>query len=261
MPDEPKNVDRRDIQDFAATFGDIPITPAGHRWWRGHVRRDWRLVPSVLRERGPRYEFNVAQRFHAKARTRYANCPPENDKAGWMFLMQHYGLPTRILDWSESLSVGLYFAVNELEYDNEPGCLWGLDPSELNHAQNNTRGIFGYADPRVTAVFSMGFREPNPRNVHPTFAIGAKEVDMRMLIQQSVFTIHGNSTALEDLSNRESFLQRIEIPAKLKPSLRGVLNFLGIRESYLFPDLEHLANELKGYSFQGPSGETEEGSE
>jgi len=101
----------------------------GQPWWRGHADASWRLVPGVHRaDHGPFYEANIATKFAQRAPTRHPNTPPEGALASWLFLMQHYGLPTRLLDWTESPLLATYFAVSEEGHATEDGALWALDP-------------------------------------------------------------------------------------------------------------------------------------
>jgi FRG domain-containing protein len=75
-------------------------------WFRGHAFAGWKLVPSVHRNYDAQGEHNLMARFRLAAPTRYEKCPELQDWASWSSLMQHYGLPTRLLDWSGSLLAG-----------------------------------------------------------------------------------------------------------------------------------------------------------
>ena len=68
-------------------------------WYRGHADATWSLVPSVHRSYDSTGEQSLTARSMLSAPTRHARCAEMKDVAGWLCLMQHYGLPTRLLDW------------------------------------------------------------------------------------------------------------------------------------------------------------------
>jgi hypothetical protein len=59
--------------------------------------------------KAPRIESGLLRRFKRQAHHYISNPPEENDPLEWLALMQHYGAPTRLLDWTYSFFVALYF--------------------------------------------------------------------------------------------------------------------------------------------------------
>lgn len=221
----------------------------GPIWWRGHDVEDWQLVPSVHRatERGP-YEHGITTRFKARAPSRYPGCPEANDLAGWLFLMQHYGLPTRLLDWSESPLTGLHFAVRDRQYDGDNGALWALDPTRMNEIFLGLKGTLDPRDRPVGPLFDIhaSLDECDHRNVA---ALTPRQSDLRAMVQLSSFTIHAKGQPLESLEEHASYLIKIRVDGSSKRTIRTRLAKLGITDSSLFPDLEHLAEDEKRRCF------------
>ena len=81
-------------------------------------------------------------------------------------------------------------------------------------------------------------------------AINSFQSDIRMMVQLSEFTLHGVPTSIEELPNKENFLVQFIIPKAAKSKLKRVLNVFGFSESTLFPDLEHLAADVREFRFQ-----------
>lgn len=214
-------------------------------WWRGHSSSNWKLVPNVFRGNATQIlerEKNLALRFMMKAGTRHAKCPDNSDTPGWLFLMQHYGLPTRLLDWSESILVATYFAATEhLDVD---GTIWALLPFHLNLNQIGSGKVPlpGNEEVMPLILAALGRSEFKSDKVVAVYPI---EADVRMLMQHGAYTIHSSNTPLEDYHSPIQFLCRATIPANAKLALAEELRNLGVRRSTLFPDLHNLALDLR----------------
>ena len=83
------------------------------------------------------------------------------------------------------------------------------------------------------------------KDLEKAAAVGIRHVDVRMTVQLSTFSIHGSRTPLNEYTGNDQFLFKFNIPIGSKQDLRLDLSDLGIRKSNIFPDLDHLADELK----------------
>jgi hypothetical protein len=105
----------------------------GEKAWifRGHGSIDCLLAPSVERAAEKKsaswvlLESLMLEEFRAKAPMHVdaRSLPPTNDRLAWLALMQHYGVPTRLLDFTYSPYVALYFAIRNFVnwHPGEPG--------------------------------------------------------------------------------------------------------------------------------------------
>src|SRR5882672_2698179 len=101
------------------------------RWFRGEPAScPTPLLPGLYRSAtgGPR-ENQLLQTFRARASAFSSEPLPDRKKTDqWLFLAQHVGLPTRLLDWSEGALIALYFALHA----SDP-VVWMLNPLHLNY--------------------------------------------------------------------------------------------------------------------------------
>lgn len=235
----------------------------GQLWWRGQRCADWHLNPSVFRrDIGHKYEQNIIVRFQQRAPVRHPKVPSLSQKHSWLFLMQHYRLPTRLLDWTESPLIGCFFATetgdckdNESNIIDPPdGALYALSPYLLNQDQIGEHSLLMPEHKPFRDLLDRAFSS-DLDDYETIIAVRPSEEDIRMMVQLSVFTIHGSGLSVDDLENSDKFAIKFTISSNDKHNLREDLKRLGIRESNVFPDLEHLANEVSNTIFQAPPRE------
>ena len=241
----------RNIRGIIKNIGDVVAAvhacdtefSAGAVWWRGQPKEGLPLVPKFFRipvdSRAD--EQTINNNFRFKARTRHPVCSADDDYPGWLFLMQHYGLGTRLLDWSESPLVAAFFAVCLGPSDSEAEII-ALSPDALNEVGVGARVI---ANPKTDdwGLFRSAFIRVEPAQV-ANVAVACDHFDARMVAQQSVFTIHGSDSPLDQDDKRETFQRSFVIPGEYRKILAAEIMMLGLSESSLFPDLEHLSRDI-----------------
>jgi FRG domain len=226
-------------------------------WYRGQANTNWPLVPSAHR-RHAELETQFAQHFRLRAPSLAAHCPSHSDHAAWLPLMQHYGLPTRLLDWTESILVAAYFALSDKASPND-GAIWLLAPGTLNR-QSIGNLIPFLTDERVQPIVSDAFGTKLGHLSAECIAVLAPRSDKRMAAQLGNYTIHRTREPLERYDISSEFLGKIIIPNSARARLTQELSISGIRRSALFPDLANLAMELSEIKALGANGEDLEAS-
>jgi hypothetical protein len=227
-------------------------------WFRGEPGSTTPLVPGLYRfAEGSARENQLVHTFRARAEAFGAERLPARDNIDeWLFLAQHVGLPTRLLDWSEGALIGLYFALKEpspivwmlnplqLNYfaigcptDVNVGALrefplpWHrpLPPKPLNAAAENICGAWEHDGPGVQL----------PVAVHPTYVHG------RLHAQRGCFTVHGKRKESLQVMIPATILRRYEIDPACRLGMARDLSRLGVTESVAYPDLDGLARDLR----------------
>ena len=231
--------------------GPIPL------WFRGHKDVDWKLE-TTLQRRGmwADREQLLLDRFRLNAvgyLEPHRLAPTEWD---WMFLMRHHRAPSRLLDWTESPLIALYFAV-ELDpshwdepEDETDGHVWVLLPTVLNSRASLVSESGG--GPPIVPMFDSAI---DSRLVNYRTDMIARSMDTplppvaghglrtfpRLEAQQGNFTIHHADPKPLDDWHDGSHLWRYTCPWDKKATLRAELRAAGINRLALFRDLDAVA--------------------
>ena len=211
-------------------------------FFRGHSDSRYELVPSLLRNQLPaETEHNLYHECFARAGDLVAR-----DATSWerLAFLQHYGIPTRLLDWTESFGVGLFFAISG-SY-NSPH-LWVVNAFLLN------RDVDQIKQPRIMLAgldqmpdyhdcFVQVENKPPWPYRKPLFMQIPWTSD-RIRAQSGFFTFHSDEKPLDQIHSKH--LRRIDIADEAIPGARRFLEHAGVTEHTVFPDFVGLAAFLR----------------
>jgi hypothetical protein len=222
----------------------------GWLWFRGQQRAYWTLTPKLYRDiSNPSRETDDDTREQFVIRAPSLTDEKPKNSWEWYFLMQHFGAPTRLLDWTESALIGLYFAVKDnLGYFD--AAVWILDPWWLNKTVLRKMEVIppgasglSKADEKRYRPWLRDHFEPHSILPERPVAIYPTHFARRISTQRSCFTIHGSQTdALHVLERApRSRISKVIIPGYAVASLKDELARCGMDEVSIFPDLQGLA--------------------
>ncbi|SRR6266545_4526306 len=244
MPTLRRDVSVHTLSEFAELFSaNGQLSHPTVQWYRGDgvLRRRQALLPSIARSPSKiTDEWSIYQRFRQAAA---AFLPHANLlEWDWMLYMRHFGVHTRLLDWTESALVALYFAVERPEQDRYVGVVWCLDPLHLNDLAGYGReiqcaGVDKDLDKYTTESLKRATKDADFKPV----ALIAPRSFPRLVAQQGVFTItHREQVSLETVGD-PALLARVRIPPTAKPRIRRSLAAVGMNRLSLYPELQSLA--------------------
>jgi FRG domain len=248
------------------------IIDAQEIWFRGVSKAKYELVPGLFRPHIQRLNYDevaLFERFKVFA-TPHVRRDPVDDWE-WYFLAQHYGLPTRLLDWTESLLAAAYFAVCDSIlcgdrlavdqdlvrgkqpsiFDDESPVVWILDAGTLNQAASGDDYPFVPGGELTARYLPEVVAEAPDNDNRLPLALLARRANERITAQQGTFTIHGHATdslhALAKASTTESSIRlaRVVLDRANLSHFWNELEMTGMTKHALFPGVDTAAEHVK----------------
>ena len=200
MNEHQQNCQEREISNYQDFLSIVRGRQLSSQDWvfRGQSVAEWGLSPLLERAIDTKKallgdvavnpdseERELITQFKKRAFHYVSNTPADDDDLEWLALMQHHGAPTRLLDWTKSPYVGLFFALAEAK-PKEPAALWAVNTLALEQDANQKQPHDREAQ---KTWFKTGFfrnRDTPPRQSF-ILPVSPFRMNPRLAIQQGVF--------------------------------------------------------------------------
>jgi FRG domain-containing protein len=254
------------LHEEPASWDNLEEYDDGNSIFRGHTCADWKLETSLERackrlygslERAAHIENIVLREFRRRLHHYSQNIPRREDSLRWLSLLQHHGAPTRLLDWTYSIYIAMYFAA---EHGSGQFAVWVVNKEWLKDEgkrtfEENKRSwhLFrGKGDEEVEEHFQIDVLDKDP--LRAVIQVNPFQLDERLTIQKGVFlypcdigeSFESNLRAMQGHHNPKNVRKLVFAHDDRKKALTK-LHRMNITRATLFPGLDGFAQSLNVY--------------
>lgn len=243
----------------------IRVISTDSTWYRGESKQHEFLIPKLYRNLDVDKIYTSLSKereyyieFRRRAQSLVKNID-KNDFWSWYFLIQHYGGPTRLLDWSKNPVVALFMSLDSKKDREEDSIVYLLSPTVLsdyafqeinNQDKNNARILYpgeDYTDKWIDNLINKNNSIPkSPIALLPAYS------DKRIISQHSCFTLFGerkngffkDEKPITCTCCDRKIITKIIIDHNSVDKLLRQLKQIGISSENIYPGLEGLIKDL-----------------
>lgn len=220
--------------------------------FRGLSDAGYRLETTLMRLKGNYLELenHLLRNFKKYA---HRNVVSGNSIWHWLAVAQHFGLPTRLMDWTYSPFCALHFATSELEKFDTDGVVWAVNYVRAHRLLPENLRI--QLEREGANVFTVEMLSESLRTLQDldrlrddpfVLFFEPPSIDERIANQFAFFSVMSSPRViLDEWLERNPIARKIVIPAALKWEVRDKLDQANITERVLFPGLDGLSKWLK----------------
>lgn len=233
-------------------------------FFRGHSNNNFEVLPGIYRGSVINKEDQI---YHEAIRRKPLEFTENMTTFDHLVKMQHYELPTRLLDTTTNPLVALYFACQE--FKNEEGkevdgevLIYSMENKWVQYYDSDSVCIlanlakqseyFDYSslieDVKKDRPSFDSYREcirPSDYPIHKVLCVLPKLNNERIFNQNGAFFIFGMGEKKNEPAIIPKLPYIINIKAKAKKNILQELNFLGINEAFLFPETDKTMHQIR----------------